>query len=71
VVSHDVRSRHEGLKRLQHPVVGYLELTYQAAELANPTRAARSLNIYTAEPGTSHDENLKLLTSWSAVPAGQ
>jgi transcriptional regulator with XRE-family HTH domain len=69
--SHDVRSRHEGLKRLQHPVVGYLELTYQAAELSNPTRAARSLNLYTAEPGTPHEENLKLLTSWSAVPAGQ
>ena len=66
--SHDVRSRHEGTKRLQHPVVGYLELTYQSAELANPTRAARALNLYTAEPGTSHEENIKLLTSWSAAP---
>ena len=66
--SHDVRSRHEGVKRLQHPVVGYLELTYQSADLANPARAARSLNIYTAEPGTSHEQNLQLLASWSAAP---
>lgn len=66
--AHDVRSRHEGLKRLQHPMVGYIELTYQSAELANPSRAARSLNIYTAEPGTAHENNLHLLASWSATP---
>jgi transcriptional regulator with XRE-family HTH domain len=64
--SHDVRSRHEGIKRLRHPVVGWIELTYQSAELANPTSAARSLNIYTAEPNTAHEEGLKLLTSWAA-----
>lgn len=69
--AHDVRSRHEGVKRLQHPVVGYLELTYQSVELANPTRAARSLNVYTAEPGTVHEHNLQLLASWSATPLPQ
>lgn len=68
--AHDVRTRHEGLKRLQHPVVGYLELTYQSAELANPARAARSMNIYTAEPGSVHEQNLQLLASWSATGAG-
>ena len=65
--SHDVRTRHEGIKRLQHPVVGYIELTYQSAELADPTRAARNLNLYTAEPGTPHEDRLKLLTSWAAT----
>ena len=67
--SHDVRSRHEGIKRLNHPVVGYIELTYQSAELADPTRAARNLNMYTAEPGTPHEDRIKLLSSWAATPA--
>jgi transcriptional regulator with XRE-family HTH domain len=65
--SHDVRSLHEGVKRLQHPVVGFIELTYQSAELSNRTRAAHNLNIYTAEPGTVHEENIKVLTSWAAT----
>lgn len=65
--SHDVRMRHEGVKLLQHPLVGYLELTYQSAELADPTRAARSLNLYTAEPGSPHEERIRLLASWAAT----
>ncbi|WP_244190489.1 hypothetical protein [Streptomyces caeruleatus] len=31
--AHDVRIRHEGIKRLQHPEVGLLELTYQSLDL--------------------------------------
>ncbi|QNA91868.1 MULTISPECIES: helix-turn-helix transcriptional regulator [unclassified Microbacterium] len=65
--SHEVRTRHEGLKVLQHPVVGSIELTYQSAELADRTRAARTLNLYTAEPGTPHEDRLKLLSSWAAA----
>lgn len=65
--SHDVRSLHEGVKRLQHPVVGFIELTYQSAELSNPGRAARQLNLYTAEPGTPHEDRLRVLASWAAT----
>lgn len=65
--AHNVRSRHEGVKRLQHPVVGFIELTYQTAELADSSRAARTLNIYTAEPGTPHEDRIRLLTSWAAT----
>ncbi|HKT55448.1 MAG TPA: helix-turn-helix transcriptional regulator [Microbacterium sp.] len=65
--AHDVRTRHEGVKRLRHPVVGFLELTYQSAELANPNRVARHLNLYTAEPGTPHEDRLRLLASWAAT----
>lgn len=65
--AHDVRTLHEGVKLLQHPVVGRLELTYQSAELAARTGPARYLNIYTAEPATVHEESLKVLSSW-AVP---
>ncbi len=64
--AHDVRSLHEGVKRLQHPEVGFIELTYQSAVLANQARAAQYLNIYTAEPNTAHEQNLKVLSSWSA-----
>lgn len=64
-----MRSRHEGIKRLQHPIVGFIELTYQSAELADTTRAARNLNLYTAEPGTPHEDRMKVLTSWAATAA--
>ncbi|MFF1831241.1 helix-turn-helix transcriptional regulator [Paenarthrobacter sp. NPDC058040] len=64
--SHDIRFVHDGVKRLQHPVVGYLELTYQSLELPSLHGAPLGLNVYTAEPGTVHEEHLKLLTSWAA-----
>jgi transcriptional regulator with XRE-family HTH domain len=64
--SHDVRTRHEGIKRLNHPVVGFIELTYQSAEL-DPAKAARYLNLYTAEPGSPHEDRLKVLASWGAT----
>ncbi|MEZ2392144.1 helix-turn-helix transcriptional regulator [bacterium RCC_150] len=67
--SHDIRFRHEGNKRLKHPVVGELELTYQALSLPALPRAVHELSIYTAEPGTSHEERIKLLTSWGATAA--
>ena len=63
----NVRSRHEGLKRLQHPVVGYIELTYQSADLANTTRSARGLNLYSAAPGSADEDRLKVLSSWAAT----
>lgn len=65
--AHDVRTRHEGVKRIQHPLVGFIELMYQGAELVNPTRAARLLNVYSAEPGSPHEERLRLLASWTAT----
>ncbi|MFG3417606.1 helix-turn-helix transcriptional regulator [Micromonospora sp. NPDC049460] len=65
--SHDIRIRHEGVKRLQHPVVGALELTYQPLALPTPSRAVHELTVYTAEPGTIHEERLKILATWSAT----
>ena len=62
--SHDIRFRHDGIKRLQHPIVGYLELTYQPLALPG---AANEISTYTAEPGTVHEEHIKLLTSWAAT----
>jgi transcriptional regulator with XRE-family HTH domain len=64
--SHDVRIRHEGVKRLNHPEVGRLEMTFRDLNLPLPQRAVHDLIIYTAEPGTPSEDRLKLLASWTA-----
>ncbi|MDT0615246.1 helix-turn-helix transcriptional regulator [Streptomyces lancefieldiae] len=64
--SHDVRIRHEGTKRLNHPEVGRLEMTFRHLNLPLPQRAVHDLIIYTAEPGTPSEDRLKLLSSWTA-----
>ncbi|MFC0041927.1 helix-turn-helix transcriptional regulator [Actinomadura rayongensis] len=67
--AHDVLMRHDGVKRLQHPDVGHLELTFQSLDLPLPGRTVHDLIIYTAEPGTPSEDRLKLLTIWSATQA--
>ena len=64
--AHDVLTRHDGIKRLRHPDVGDLELTFQSLDLPLPGRAVHNLVTYTAEPGTTSEDRLKLLASWSA-----
>lgn len=59
--SHDVRIRHEGVKRLNHPRAGRLELTFRDLHLPLPQRAVYDLIIYAAEPGTPSEERLGLL----------
>ncbi|ROO84768.1 helix-turn-helix protein [Actinocorallia herbida] len=63
---HDVRIRHEGVKRLNHPEVGRLEMTFRDLSLPLPQGAVHDLIIYTAEPGTVSEDRLKLLASWTA-----
>ncbi|MFC9131115.1 helix-turn-helix transcriptional regulator [Streptomyces sp. NPDC057099] len=65
---HDVRIRHDGVKRLQHPEVGLLELTYQSLHLPVSHRAVHDLSLYTAEPGSTSEERLTLLASLAATP---
>jgi transcriptional regulator with XRE-family HTH domain len=67
--AHDVLIRHDGVKRLRHPEVGHVELTFQSLDLPLPGRAVHDLIIYTAEPGTASEDRLKLLASWSATPS--
>jgi transcriptional regulator with XRE-family HTH domain len=64
--SHNVRYHHTGTKRLHHPVVGDLELSYEVMELAADT--GLRLAIFTAEPGSHSHEALDLLASWAATP---
>ena len=63
--AHDVRYHRTGVKRIHHPVVGDLELTYEAFEL--PADPGLQLSTFTAEPGSPSEDALKLLASWAAT----
>lgn len=62
--SQDVRFHRSGRKRLNHPIVGQLDLDFEAMEL--PSEPGLRLNIYTAAAGTPTADGLKLLASWAA-----
>ncbi|MGH3486864.1 MAG: helix-turn-helix transcriptional regulator [Actinopolymorphaceae bacterium] len=62
--SQDVRFHRSGRKRLRHPVVGQLDLDFEAMEL--PSEPGLQLNIYTAPANTPTADGLKVLASWAA-----
>ncbi|MFJ8770413.1 helix-turn-helix transcriptional regulator [Streptomyces clavifer] len=64
--AHNVRIHHGGIKRFHHPVTGTVELTYQPLDLPVSATEAHALTIYTAEPGTTDEDRLRLLASWAA-----
>jgi MmyB-like transcription regulator ligand binding domain len=64
--AHNVRYHHTGTKRLHHPIVGDLELSYEVMEL--PADTGLRLAIFTAEPGSRSEDALNLLASWTAGP---
>ena len=64
--AHNVRLHTKGVKRLNHPIVGELELHYDRLDL---TADHLMLFVYTAEPGTRSAESLALLASWAASEA--
>ncbi len=66
--AHNVRFHRTGIKRIRHPVVGDLELTFESLDM--PADPGLRITTYTAEPGTASADGLSLLASWSAVPAG-
>ena len=61
--AHDVRYPRTGRKRFHHPLVGDLELDYEALEL--PGDPGQRINVYTAPPDSPSDEALRLLASWT------
>jgi transcriptional regulator with XRE-family HTH domain len=65
--AHNVRIHHGGIKRLEHPEVGPIELTYQSLDLPTSRGGMHDLTIYTVEPGTPSEDRLKLLASWTAT----
>ncbi|AZM58250.1 MULTISPECIES: helix-turn-helix domain-containing protein [unclassified Streptomyces] len=64
---HDVRVRHDGVKRLRHPEAGDLEFVYRSLSLPVSDRVVHDVIVYTAEPGTTTEERLGLLASWAAT----
>ena len=64
--AHNVRFHRTGTKRIHHPVVGELELSYEAMELSADD--GLTVAIYTAEPGSASQQALDLLASWTATP---
>jgi PAS domain-containing protein len=63
--SQDVWRHRSGRKRLRHPVVGQLDLDFEAFEL--PSEPGLFLNVYTAAAGTPTHDALRLLASWLAA----
>jgi transcriptional regulator with XRE-family HTH domain len=63
--AHNVRRHYSGTKSFHHPVVGLLELNYQAMELEDDP--GHTLTVYPAVPGSPSDESLRLLASWAAT----
>jgi transcriptional regulator with XRE-family HTH domain len=67
--SHDVRYHRTGIKVFHHPVVGRIELPFEAFAL--PADPGLTMNVYSAEPGTPAEDALKLLASWAAMHPAQ
>ncbi|MCW2747006.1 MAG: putative binding protein [Nocardioidaceae bacterium] len=61
---HDVKFHRNGRKRLRHPIVGELDLDFEAMDL--PSEPGLCLNVYTAPIGTPTADALRLLASWAA-----
>src|SRR3954465_10130089 len=64
--AHNVRFHRTGTKRLQHPVVGELELSYETLTL--DAGGGLRLALYTTEVGSASQQALDLLASWTATP---
>ncbi|MFD9669818.1 helix-turn-helix transcriptional regulator [Rhodococcus sp. NPDC059968] len=61
--SHNVRRHATGLKRVNHPVVGRMDLTYEGMYLA--AHVDVSLLTFNPEPGTPAGDAMRLLDLWA------
>jgi transcriptional regulator with XRE-family HTH domain len=64
--AHNVRFHRTGTKRLHHPIVGDLELSYETLTL--DADEGLRMALYTAEAGSTSQQALDLLASWTATP---
>lgn len=64
--SHTVRTHSTGTKRIHHPVVGDMTLSYQTLTLQNVANVR--LATYLAQTGTPSSDALDMLRSWVATP---
>ncbi|MEV4922916.1 helix-turn-helix transcriptional regulator [Streptomyces roseoverticillatus] len=61
--AHNVEDKGFGVKKLHHPVVGPLTLSYETLVL--PADQDQKLITYHAEPGSPSAESLRILASWA------
>ncbi|MEU5192083.1 helix-turn-helix transcriptional regulator [Streptomyces klenkii] len=61
--AHNVEDKGFGVKKLHHPVVGPLTLSYETLVL--PADQNQQLVTYHAEPGSPSAESLRILASWA------
>lgn len=64
---HRVVERRDGLKRLDHPLVGRIDIHYEALDVTGAQ--GQTLFIYTTEPGSESQAKLRTLASWVAEGA--
>jgi transcriptional regulator with XRE-family HTH domain len=64
--AHNVRFHQAGTKRLNHPVVGEIEISYEVMELS--ADSGLTIAVFTTEPGSRSEQALELLGSWAATP---
>jgi transcriptional regulator with XRE-family HTH domain len=62
---HNVRLHDHGDKRVHHPIVGALSLSFE--ELPLPADTGLTMTAYTAPPGSASHDGLTLLASWAAT----
>ncbi|KOV50599.1 XRE family transcriptional regulator [Streptomyces sp. AS58] len=62
--THDVKEKTHGVKRMHHPLVGDLALSYETFRLIGDPE--QILVTYHPEPGSSSEQGLRLLASWGA-----
>jgi transcriptional regulator with XRE-family HTH domain len=62
---HDVRFHRSGTKRMRHPLVGDLTLSYERLEL--PADPGLALVSYSAEPGSPSEAALGELAKWGST----
>ncbi|MEV5545571.1 helix-turn-helix transcriptional regulator [Streptomyces sp. NPDC052309] len=60
--THDVKEKTYGVKRMRHPLVGDLTLSFETFHMVDDED--QSLITYHAEPGSPSAEALRLLASW-------
>ncbi|MFE9394451.1 helix-turn-helix transcriptional regulator [Streptomyces flavidovirens] len=62
--AHHVKDKGHGTKRLRHPLVGELTLSYETLRL--PDDPEQCLVTFHAEPGSPSQDSLRLLANWGA-----
>lgn len=61
--AHEVHHHYAGRKRYRHPVVGDIELLFEAMPI-RPDQGL-TLMVYPAAPGSAAEESLQILASWT------